>query len=232
MSTWTPTCALCNPPGTGIPVKSKLLSARRDIRCKADLAQAPNTSRRVHMRIQDPDHPERTISAQSKAFLLFWEGWCTQAPATQLLHMPVRITSVEMAADACAQGSRIGIGGYVQLPNCPPSWFSERFTLEDLACLHLPLNPNTQRDIGCYELLAQIALVLLLATLIPGGRARVCVRSMSDNSSAEAAINKTTSSPMCFFAQQLTLVAFSAAITLDCHHVSGFRNEDDLTPQV
>ena len=88
-------------------------------------------------------------------------------------------------------------------------------------------SPNAQRDIGCYELLAQIALVLLLATLIPGGRARVCVRSMSDNSSAEAAINKlmTRSSPMCFFAQQLALVAFSTAITLDCHHVSGFRNE-------
>ena len=50
---------------------------------------------------------------------------------------------------------------------------------------------------------------------------------MCDNSSAEATINKlmTTSSPMCFFAQQSALVALSTAITLDCHHVSGFRNE-------
>ena len=150
-----------------------------------------------------------------------------QSPATQLLHMPVRISNVEMAADACAQGSRIGIGGYIRLPNCPPAWFSERYTLADLACLNLPLNDNAQRDIGCYELLAQIALVLLLAASVPGGRARICVRSMCDNSSAEATINKlmTTSSPMCFFAQQLALVAFSTAITLDCQHVSGFRNE-------
>ena len=132
-----------------------------------------------------------------------------------------------MAADACAQGSRVGIGGCIRLPNCPPAWFSERYTLEDFACLNLPLNDNTQRDIGCYKLLAQIALVLLLAASLPGGRARICVRSMCDNSSAEVTINKlmTTSSPMCFFAQQLALVAFSAAITLDCQHVSGFRNE-------
>ena len=217
-----------SPPGTGVPVKAKLVSARhRDIRCKADLLQVPLTSRRVHMRIPDPGHPQRTISAQSKSFLLFWEKWCMQSPATQLLHMPVWISNVEMAADACAQGSRIGIGGYIRLPNCPPAWFSERYTLDDLVCLNLPLNENAQRDIGCYELLAQIALVLLLAASVPGGRARICVRSLCDNSSAEAVINKlmTTSSPMCFFAQQLALVAFSAAITLDCQHISGFRNE-------
>ena len=130
-----------------------------------------------------------------------------------------------MAADACAQGSRFGIGGYIRLPNSPPAWFSESYTLDDLACLNLPLAENAQRDIGCYELLAQIALVLLLAASVPGGRARICVRSLCDNSSAEAAINKlmTTSSPMCFFAQQLALVAFSATITLDCQHISGFR---------
>ena len=216
-----------SPAGSGIPVGSKLISARhRDLKCKADLDHVPLTCRRVHMRIQDAAHPERSISAPSKAFLLFWEGWCMQAPALQLLHMPERFLDIEMAADACAQGSRIGIGGYVRLPNKPPSWFSERFTLDDLACLNIPLNTNAQRDIGCYELLAQIALVLLLAASMPGGRARICVRSMCDNSSAEATINKltTTSSPMCFFAQQLALVAFRTAITLDCHHVSGFRN--------
>ena len=54
-------------------------------------------------------------------------------------------------------------------------------------------------DIGCYELLAHIALVLLLAASMPGGRARICVRSMCDNSAAEATINKLmTSSPMLF----------------------------------
>ena len=219
-----------SPPGSGIPVGSRLISARhRDIRCKADLAHVPLTCKRVHMhiRIQDAAHPERNVSAQSKAFLAFWESWCTRAPATQLLHMPERSLDIEMAADACAQGSRVGVGGYIKLPNQPPSWFSERFTLDELACLNIPLNANAQRDIGCYELLAQIALVLLLAASMPGGRARICVRSMCDNSSAEATANKllTTSSPMCFFAQQLALVAFSTAITLDCHHVSGFRNE-------
>ena len=158
-----------SPPGSGIPVKSRLISARhRELRCKADLHQVPLTSRRVHMRIQDPSHPLRNVSAQSKSFLLFWEKWCMQAPASQLLHMPVRISNVEMAADACAQGSRIGIGGYVRLPNCPPAWFSEKYTLADLAGLALPLHENAQRDIGCYELLAQIALVLLLARSMPG----------------------------------------------------------------
>ena len=122
-----------------------------------------------------------------------------------------------------------------KLPSCPPAWFSERYTLDDLACLNLPLSDNAQRDIGCYELLAQIALVLMLAASVPGGRARICVPSLCDNSSAEATINKlmTTSSPMCFFAQQLALVAFRTAITLDCQHISGFRNESaDLLSRI
>ena len=192
-----------SPPGSGIPVGSRLISARhRDLKCKADLAHVPLTCRCVHMRIQDAAHPERNISAASKQFLAFWESWCMQTPATQLLHMPERSLDIEMAADACAQGSRIGVGGYIKLPNQPLSWFSERLTLEELASLDITLNTNAQRDIGCYELLAQIALVLLLAASMPGGRARICVRSMCDNSSAEATVNKlmTTSSPMCFFA--------------------------------
>ena len=80
-----------SPPGAGIPVKAKLVSARhRDIRCKADLLQVPLTSRRVHMRIQDPGHPRRTISAQSKSFLLFWEKWQSGFPTWRWLQMHVR----------------------------------------------------------------------------------------------------------------------------------------------
>ncbi|CAE7206607.1 unnamed protein product [Symbiodinium sp. CCMP2592] len=114
------------------------------------------------------------------------------------------------------------------LPGSPVLWFSGRFEKSDFDDLNIPLDNNTQKNIGCWELLAQIALALLFAETCPGGRCRLQLRTFCDNASAQASANRlmTTSSPLCFFAQQLAFVAFRHGITLDVHHISGFRNEE------
>ena len=170
VSFWTIPCIfLQSPPGTGIPLRSKLISARHvPLHSKSDLSKVPLSSRRVHMRIQDPMHPHRTLSACSKRFLQFWQGWCLRCPRLQALHLPVRDLTIEMAADACASSDRIGIGGFIRGHNSS-RWFSERFRVADFARLNLPLQQDAQKNIGCWELLAQLALVILLSRSMPGG---------------------------------------------------------------
>ncbi|CAE7250897.1 unnamed protein product [Symbiodinium sp. CCMP2592] len=217
------------PPGTAIPRGARLLSARHiELHSKQDLNKVPLTSRRIYMRISDPKHPKRKLSECSRKFMEFWESWCMRSPLEQCLHLPPRSIACTLAADACAQGSSIGIGGFLRVEGSPVLWFSERFEKSDFDDLNIPLDNNTQKNIGCWELLAQIALALLFAETCPGGRCRLQLRTFCDNASAQASANRlmTTSSPLCFFAQQLAFVAFRHGITLDVHHISGFRNEE------
>ncbi|CAE6968846.1 unnamed protein product [Symbiodinium sp. CCMP2592] len=215
------------PPGTAIPRGARLLSTRHiEMHTKQDLDKVPLTSRRVYMRISDPRH--RKISECSRKFMEFWEAWCMRSPLEQCLHLPPRSIACTLAADACAQGSSIGIGGFLRVEGSPVLWFSERFEKSDFDGLNIPLDNNTQKNIGCWELLAQIALAFLFAETCPGGRCRIQLRTFCDNASAQASANRlmTTSSPLCFFAQQLAFVAFRHGITLDVHRISGFRNEE------
>ena len=200
------------PAGTAIPVGARLLSARHvDLRCRDDLAKAPLTSKRVWMRVSDARSVKREPSDHSRRFLKFWQQWATSAPCLR------RDVECVLAADAFAHGSQIGIGGFLQFPGSDPLWFSERFCLRDFAKLRLPLDPEAQRNITCWEAMAQLGLVLLFSESVPGGRMRVCIPSFSDNTGAEASCNKllTTSSPLCFFTQQLALVSWRRGVFLD-----------------
>ena len=193
-----------------------------------DLAKVPLTSKRVWMRVSDARSVKRKLSDQSRRFLRFWQQWATSAPCLRSLSSIPRDVDCVLAADAFAHGSQIGIGGFLQFPGSDPLWFSERFCLRDFAKLRLPLDPEAQRNITCWEAMAQLGLVLLFSESVPGGRMRVCVPSFSDNTGAEASCNKllTTSSPLCFLTQQLALVSWWCGVFLDVQHIAGFKNGD------
>ena len=217
------------PPGTAIPCGATLISARHvPLRSKADLCKVPLTTRRVYMRIADPQHRKRHVSEASRRFLLFWEDWCLQSPSLTCLQPSCRAISATLAADAFASSLCIGIGGFLRVQGSSAVWFSERFALSDMQCLGVPLAPDAQKNIGCWELLAQMALLILFAEVCPGGRAGLSLRTFCDNSAAESAGNRmlTTSSPLCFFAQQLACLSFKLGLTLDIQHISGFRNTE------
>ncbi|OLP81340.1 hypothetical protein AK812_SmicGene38133 [Symbiodinium microadriaticum] len=132
-----------------------------------------------------------------------------------------------MAADAFASGEELGIGGFIEFPGSSPIWFSERYNLSDFKHLDLPLHRDAQRDISCWETLAQVGLMLLFAHFCPGGRMRLTLPSFSDNTGTEAVCAKllTTKSPLCFFAQLVAMVSTRLGIRLDVRHISGERNE-------
>ena len=173
------------PPGSSIPVGARLLSARHvDLSCPADLAQVPLTSKRVWMRVADVRSVKRKLSAHSRKFLEFWKKWATSAPCLRSLSSVPRDVECLLAADAFGRGTQVGIGGFLQFPGSEPLWFSERLSLRDFAKLQLPFDPDAQRDITCWEAMAQLGLVILFSESVPGGRVRVCIPSFSDNTGA------------------------------------------------
>ena len=217
------------PQGTAIPVGSKLLSARHvPLVSKADLRSVPLTSKRVWLRVADPQSKCRRISLLSKRLLQFWSEWCVTHHFHECLTLPQRFLDCVMAADAFAHNTMIGIGGFISLPGSTSLWFSERYDLADFKHLELPLHADTQKDISCWETLAQAALMLLFGQLCPGGRMRICIPSFSDNTGAEAICSRllTTRSPLCFFAQLVAMLSTRLGISLDVQHIAGECNTD------
>ncbi len=51
------------------------------------------------------------------------------------------------------------IGDFINLPHARWLWFSEKFHPKDFKDFDVEMNPLAQRDIVCYETLAQIAIV-------------------------------------------------------------------------
>ncbi|CAE7243204.1 unnamed protein product [Symbiodinium sp. CCMP2592] len=211
-----------SPPGSTIPPGSKLLSARHvEIKCKADLRLVRATGKRIWIRVADASSSKRRISTVSRQFIMFWVHFCMRP------QMPRCLFQYSLAADACAKGNDIGIGGWVELPNQPIVWFSEWFTVQDFRSLGLPMKDDANLDITAYETLAQLALLIAFISITPTGRLRVCIPSWSDNTGTESLTNKlfTVHTPLCFFAQKLATRSWQSGISLDCTHIAGCHDD-------
>jgi hypothetical protein len=59
---------------------------------------------------------------------------------------------------------------------------------------------EAQKDIACYETLAQMALLFIFSKRFPHQRMRIILPTVSDNPSAESGVNQlfTTSEPLFF----------------------------------
>ena len=92
----------------------------------------------------------------------------------------------------------------------------------------VPVRPEAQRDIACYETLAQAFLVLLCTALCPHACVPLHFKSLSDNAATEASGNKlfTTSAPLCYFVEHLAHILVSARVTCDISHIPGSLNQD------
>ena len=214
-------------PGAALPLGGRLLSVKHQaLRSKADLRRVGISPKRIWLRITNPASSKRRLSHQSKVFLRYWQQWAQMPFFSRPLAMPPRWLPDAFAADACASGNKIGIGGFIKMGDAPAVWFSEVFSLRSLQKLISDLPSVAQEAITCWETLAQMGLVLLLASCFPGGRLKICVPSWCDNTGAESTSNKLfcTSLPLAFFAQKLSLLSWHTGISLDVHHVAGFEN--------
>ena len=113
---------------------------------------------------------------------------------------PKSIMSAYAAADACAHGTHAQIGGFLKIADSTTIWFSESFSPMDFISKSIPMNQNAQRDITCYETLAQLAILKLASSVYPSCRFPIRIASLSDNTGAEAGSNClfSTKQPMCF----------------------------------
>ena len=67
------------------------------------------------------------------------------------------------------------------------------------------MQPQAQRDITSYEILAQHALLMLVAILLPAGRLALHLPTLSDNTGSESSVNKlfSTAYPVCMFLRRI-----------------------------
>ena len=213
------------PSGMGVSLGSKVISLRhKNVASKADLLSIPLGDKTIWLRIADPGSKRRLLSTLSRELLLFWAGWSRLPPQFVPLRQPPALPA-EAAADAMACGSTFAIGGFIKLPS-GTLWFSECYSISDFAFANIPLHSSASSDISCYECLAQIALVVLLQTALPGSRLSIRLASLSNNTGAETAANKLYSSkmPLAAFCQRLALLSSHCGIFLDASHVAGPKN--------
>ena len=215
------------PPGTVIPVGSKLLAVRhQEISTKADLSHCHLTERRIWLRIRDPASNKRRIQPGTERILRMYLHWVQLSSPMKCLR-PRPLWQGQAAADACANSDFCQIGGFIFMPSGRKIWFSERFVFADFDALNIPVSQDLQRDISSYECLAQIAILWTFSRTLPGFRYPLCLPSWTDNTGAEAGGNRlfSMSSPMCLFLEKLTLLCSITGMELDLSHIAGSRND-------
>jgi hypothetical protein len=216
---------ISTPPGTGLPKHGILVSVRhQQVFSKADLERIRLPEVRIWLRIRNPNSSKRSLSKASVRYLQLLRTWILNLCPTRSMY-PKPIWPGFSAADACAMGSTFQIGGFIELDDSR-LWFSERFTVADITALGLPMRLEAQKDIACYETLAQMALLHIFAFQYPHQRLRVILPTVSDNTSAEAGVNQlfTTSEPLCFFLEKIGQLSSSLNVDMDTSHISGVDN--------
>ena len=214
------------PHGTFIPVGSRLLAVRRqNVQSKQDLAYVRISDRRLWLGISNLSSSRRRLSQDSCRVLTIFEHW--------LLHLnpmvsmrPHMTVPFEASADARASGTTCTIGGYVCHPCLGQVWFSETFNRSEFAHMGVPVKREMQRDIACYEALAQAGLVSAVSHLCPCSHVPIRLCSGSDNVGAEAGVNNTfiTSRLLAYFLERIALLSAMFHVLLDVNHIPGALN--------
>ena len=133
------------------------------------------------------------------------------------------------AADAFADSERIGLGGWFTLSDQDPPqagfWYSLNL---DTSMFPQEWNMHTapQRNIACYELLAQIIMLAYRGRFRSGTSQLVQCKAWSDNTPTEAVANKlfTTNAPLCFFLQLLAAWSSRMGVRVSVGHIPGVEN--------
>ena len=139
---------------------------------------------------------------------------------------PARNIHLEAYADASASGGKCTVGGFVQHRHLGQLWFSESFTATDFHGLDIPVQHDMSKDIASYETLAQGGLIFAASALLPCSRLSILLKSLSDNTGAEASLNAAFSiaQPLGMFIERLALLAAVHRVQLEVSHISGEKN--------
>ena len=215
------------PSNTAIPIGGKLVEIRHHkVTSISDVRAIGVSERRLWLRIRDPSSSRRVLSESSSRMLKVFLRWIEGLSPIRSM-WPKSIMAAYAAADACAHGTHAQIGGFIKIDDSNTIWFSESFSPKDFLSKNIPMNDNAQRDITCYETLAQLAILKLAGSLYPSCRFPIRIASLSDNTGAEAGSNClfSTKQPMCFFLEKICILSASSGIEIDVSHISGASND-------
>ena len=110
------------PPGSGIPIGSRLLAVRhKEVTSKADLTVLYLSERRLWLRIRDFQSTKRKLSPDSLRVIQMYLEWITSTTIVKSL-FPRQLWQGSCAADACAYSNICQIGGFVRFPNGATSY--------------------------------------------------------------------------------------------------------------
>ena len=201
------TLIFLQPPGTGIPIGGQLISVRHQtVKTKQDLNTLRLGNRQIWMGITNPSSNKRKISEASARCLSLFDVWLKHCIPLKSMY-PKKVWPGLAAADACAMGTSTQIGRFIQEDTQSPIWFSEKSDVQNFLHLDIPVRSESQKDIGAYETLAQMALLFIFARQFP------------------------TKPPLSLFLEKLGLMSSILGVDMDTSHISGVDNEtaDELS---
>ena len=215
-------------PFAAIPVGCKLLRySHTPVSALSDLPEAIS-SRRVWVQVVNPLRPDRELSVESREVIRMWTGLAASpCPFRSLFLRPLFIC--EAFADACADSSLAGLGGFVRLPDGRQACFACSFSRAQLSGMFswFPSDASPQHCIAAWEMLVQVGLLWTLAVLLPPGHVPFHVVFRTDNSPSQSAAWKGLSLArgMCQFLRSFNILQEAVRISVHLDSVPGFLND-------
>ena len=212
-----------------IPVGSKLLRVgHTTLNCRRDLSRIIPEQRRLWVQSSCSSRSVCQLSDSSCEVIRMWLDLAASGSDVCSLILPPRLECTAYA-DACADASVVGMGGFVRLPDGRQLFFQTRLDKPQMLRLFrwLPPDCSLQPYIATWELAAQAALLLLLHQLLGDGHLPCHAVFRSDNAAAESASWKGLSMALglcsvlrAFFALQENL-----RISVHVDHIPGISND-------
>ena len=135
----------------------------------------------------------------------------------------------EAFADACADSTSMGLGGYVKFPSGIKRFFQLSISKSALVllCPFFSRDCNPQHFIAAWELLAQCALVWTTHGMLPLAHPNLHIVLRCDNAASEAAAWKGLSlaKGLCAVLRRFSDLQRRTCISVHIEHVPGFLND-------
>ena len=212
------------PIGLHIPPGARILEYKGTrLATKADLPSIPSSAKVQFVRATDPEATHtrlRRESIESLQWFIHTLGHSPQRPLAtpDMLHCLA-------AADACAEGQTVGIGGWV-ITGSAAAWFGETWSIAEIRKTWPFLTKPAQRYIASFETLAQFALLQCTHRITGHRHLQVRVPTGTDNTATEAGINKlfTTKWPLSHFLKLIASWSHAHGVALQPTHIPGKKN--------
>lgn len=175
--------------------------------------------------IFDPRSRKVELSADSARVVNMFSALLHARSWMLPLRLP-RPSSIEMAADAAAEGTTVGLGAWLRDAAGIVHFAEFHFDMFSFPRKHWLHGSESKQMIACWETMAQILLIHMLQKLHICGTVPLAVRSLIDNMSSQGAGSKlfTTATPLAFFIQWLSFRLHLARVHLDLERVTSADN--------